>query len=221
MRHVFVFLMICAFTVLSFAEPIEPRIVGFSAIPFFAVPEADEVVDALTGSRSDLFYGIGWEVIVGQIGIGGNYGVNFVRDDSYDWTVEWYAEALFVSFHLFGAGAFIDPFAQAGIGCAGSVFIDDASIAGPGYTVPLDASDILTIGIFPYASLGCAFNLRGLVLGAKLNYTPFVSPPPVTNFDAYPLKRIQAVVFLGISLGPFGDDTNNNDCDCDCECDCR
>jgi hypothetical protein len=216
MRYSLVLILLLAVLVPSFSEPTENRIVGFAAVPFFDAPKASEVIDALADARSDIFYGLGWEYIFDRIGFGGNFGVNFIRDDSMDWSAEWYGEAIYVSYHLFGAGAFFDLFGQMGLGSAGSVQLGKAKI-----NEDTDASTLLTIGIFPFVSIGCAFNLHGFIIGTKLNYTPFISPPPATDFNEYPLKRVQAIVFIGISTdGQKTKIFSKGDCDCNCDCNC-
>ncbi len=189
---------------------IEARVTAAMSVPFIEVPEPSDVLKAISNRQSELFYGVGWEVIVNHVGIGGNYLVDFYRDENRKWTVDWLAEAIYASYHLFRSGSFIDLFAQAGIGSAGSVYLGrDYYMHGstdPGYQITLQS---LTIGVFPFVSAGVAFDLSGLLIGTKLTYEPFIKPPPVTDFDAYPLKNFQVMIFIGASF-----ENNKEDCDC-------
>jgi hypothetical protein len=198
----------------------EARVIAATSVPFMEIPEPSDVLKAIRTRQSELFYGIGWEVIMNHVGIGGNYLVDFYRDENRKWSVDWFAEALYASYHLFGAGSFIDVFAQAGIGSAGSVYLggdyyNRHQSTDPNYQLTLQR---LTIGIFPYVAAGAAINLSGLIIGTKLNYMPFITPPPVTDFDAYPLKNFQVMIFIGTSFEKKhkDSDSDNDESDCDC-----
>jgi hypothetical protein len=47
---------------------------------------------------------------------------------------------------------------------------------------------------------GIALDLDGLLLGAKITYTPYVSPLPVTFIPAYPLGKFQVAITGGFSI---------------------
>jgi hypothetical protein len=156
---------------------------------FSGSPSLDQAARAL-GADSP-FLGFGWEVVMGHVGIGGAYTVDFNENPPSLWWLDWEAQALYASYHILGSRSFIDPFVDAGLGCAGRVFL------GPGGT----AENRLALTIYPFASAGAALLLDGLRVGAKLSYALDRSAIPATSIPAYPLGRFQASVFAGISLG--------------------
>jgi hypothetical protein len=135
-------------------------------------------------------------MIIGRIGFGGDYLVSFYRDAGEHWWLDWYAPAFFLSFHPLGGRSFLDPFLELGIGSSGRVFLDPRRTAvGP------DPAQDLSLGLFPFAGGGVAFNLEGLLLSVKAVYTPYSSQVPVTDIPDYPLGQFQVTVSAGISLG--------------------
>jgi hypothetical protein len=165
---------------------------GDVAVDFLKSPTAQEVVETFSSPDQLFFWGGGWEVVLSRMGFGGTYLGSFIRDPSSQWWLDWYGQALFLSFHAFGAAAFIDPFLQAGVGSAGRVFLGMAN--GP-------AEGLLFISIFPMLSAGLNVNLAHFQAGAKLTWTPFMTPPPVTDFSPYPLGRFQVTLSTGVWLG--------------------
>jgi hypothetical protein len=165
---------------------------GNVAADFLKSPTAQEIVKTFSSPDQPFFWGGGWEVVLKKIGIGGTYLTNFVRDPSSQWWLDWYGQALFLSFHAFGAAAFIDPFVQAGIGSAGRVLLDN-------WTGPAEGN--LYISIFPMLTGGLNVNLANFQVGAKLTWTPFMTPPPVTDFITYPLGSFQVTLSTGVWLG--------------------
>ena len=109
------------------------------------------------------------------------------------WWLDWYAPALFLAWHPVGGNRFVDPFIQAGLGCAGSVRLSGL----PGTAV----EPSLSLALFPFVAGGLNLNLDGLLVGAKAIYTPFKSAIPVTTIPAYPLGEFQVTVSAGVSIG--------------------
>ncbi|MCX7031019.1 MAG: hypothetical protein NTU62_12995 [Spirochaetes bacterium] len=122
-----------------------------------------------------------------------DYLVSFSHDSHEAWWLDWFAPALSMSFHLFGAARFFDPFVQAGLGCAGRVRL------GPpvGYW---SAEGMPYISLFPFIGGGVALNLDGFLLGARMAYTPFESPIPATPLPAYPLGQFQVTLAGGFPI---------------------
>jgi hypothetical protein len=167
-------------------------------------PSFEEALLSLTENPNPL-WGMGWELTLRRFGFGGTYMVNFSQDDANQWALDWYGEALYASYHLFGGGAFIDPFVQAGIGCAGRVSIGPYPYYPyPYYPDTMDPDFMpegLMISLFPFAGAGVALHLDGLTVGAKLKYMPFNSPIPAAWIPGYPAGQFQAEVFAGVTFG--------------------
>ncbi|MBN1695883.1 MAG: hypothetical protein JW881_00095 [Spirochaetales bacterium] len=137
------------------------------------------------------FWGFEWEVIIDATGIGGCYLTDFDRNDEMAWYVKWYSEVIYISYHFRFLRRFVDPFIHIGLGTAGSVFLGDEVYP---------ATERLLLSLFPVLSAGISLDLRGLVCGLRFNYTPLQTPPPVTKFETYPMKNVQAVIFCGVSI---------------------
>jgi hypothetical protein len=161
---------------------------------FLASPTLDQAARAL-GSGEPLL-GFGWEVVMGHVGIGGSYAVDFNEPLPAEWRLDWNAQAIYASYHILGSRSFLDPFVDAGLGCAGRVYLGpkDSAAASP-------MADKLALTVYPFVSAGAAIFLDGFRLGAKLSYALDESAIPATAIPAYPLGRFQATAFAGLSLG--------------------
>jgi hypothetical protein len=159
---------------------------------FLGGSTTQQIVNTFSIGDQPLFWGLGWEVILGRVGFGGDYMVDFFKDAASQWWLDWYAPALYLSFHPIGANHVIDPFVQAGIGSAGRVLLRHMAWN--------HGSDLM-ISIFPYVAGGLNLNLDGLLLGLKATYTPFNAEIPVTSIPAYPLGTFQVALSLGFSIG--------------------
>jgi hypothetical protein len=157
---------------------------------FIDSPTFDQAARAL-GDQAPLV-GLGWEVVMDHVGLGGVYTVDFSEEAGSAWWLDWDAQAIYLSYHILGAGSFVDPFVDAGLGCAGRVFL------GPGES----ASERLSLTVYPFASAGAALELEGFRIGAKLSYALSQSAIPATSIPGYPLGRFQVSAFAGVSIGP-------------------
>lgn len=190
MRVAILFLVFfCALIPACFAAPTF-TFTADAATDFSSLPSAEQAFSGIADNFQPL-WGFGWEIVMRRIGFGGTYMVDFFRDDTSRWAMDWYGEGLFVSYHIFGGGAFLDPFIQAGAGCAGRVLLHS--------TGALQRSP--DISIFPFLAAGLSLNLEGFLLGAKLSYVPFQSEIPVTDIPGYPVENFKISIFAGISLG--------------------
>jgi hypothetical protein len=192
-----IFISIAMIVMIAFPafSDVEIRAGAGTSVTFVELPDFDGVVRAMASPGAKMYYGVGWEVIFDRIGVGGNYFVDFDRDANKVWSVEWLTEALYVSYHLFGAGSFFDLFGNAGIGCSGSIRLDNSY-----YSADMIISDGLLISLYPFFDTGIAFNLGGVVVGAKVGYVPWMSPPPVSPIDQYPMNNFNVSIFIQASF---------------------
>jgi hypothetical protein len=187
MRKAIIVLVFCAAASAAFAVPVV-SLTGAIAANFDAVPSVQQAIETFQANQP--LWGFGWEVVPRRMGIGGLVMVNFFRDAQSAWVLDWSAQPVYLSYHIFGGGAFLDPFIQAGIGCTGRVPLEGAAVGMPS----------LYLSLFPFLAAGLSLNLEGFLLGAKLAYAPFSAPVPVTDIPAYPTGSIQVTVFTGISF---------------------
>ena len=149
--------------------------------------------------QANLMMGLYWEVIPENVGFGMTYLAKFERQDSElpginnVWYLDWIG-SFDLRYH-FLRHTLLDPFAEAGLGCAGRVDITDYE--------PCDTQaerSPLNISLFGQIGGGLAVRLRGLHLGGKVLYRFYNQPPPATQFDEYPLKNFQFALFGGLSF---------------------
>ena len=160
---------------------------------FLQGTSAQQIVATFGVADQPLLWGFGWEVIPGHMGFGGDYQVSFSQDAAAGWWLDWYAPALYLSYHPVGGRRFLDPFLEVGMGCAGRVFLS----ALP--NTVLNRS--LYLALFPFVAGGLSLNLDGLLVGAKVTYTPWKAQIPVTSIPVDPLGTFQVTFTAGVSLG--------------------
>ena len=160
---------------------------------FLPGTSARQIVSTFAVADQPVLWGFGWEVIPGRLGFGGDYLVSFAQESSTGWWLDWYSPALYLGWHPVGANRFVDPFFQAGLGCAGRVHLSGR--------LGTAAEPDLSLALFPFVAGGLNLNLDGLLLGAKAIYTPFKSAIPVTTIPVYPLGTFQVTVTAGVSIG--------------------
>lgn len=161
---------------------------------FLASPSLDQAARAL-GSGEPLV-GFSWEVVMGHVGLGGSYAVDFNEPLPAEWRLDWNAQAIYASYHILGTRSFLDPFVDAGLGCAGRVYLGPKDSPTASST-----ADKLALTVYPFVSAGAAIILDGFRLGAKLSYALDASGIPATSIPVYPLGRFQASAYAGLSLG--------------------
>jgi hypothetical protein len=165
------------------------NLVGAIGKDFIEPPTVDQAFSALRDDMS--LGGIGWEVVIKRFGLGGAYLVHFEPDSTDAWWLDWEVQPLFASYHVFGGGSTIDPFVDAGLGCAGRVYLGPGAVAG----------DRLGISLYPFASAGLALNLDAFRIGTKLSYTPWQGRIPAAPIPGYEVGSCQLQVFAGVNLG--------------------
>ena len=160
---------------------------------FLPGTSAQQIMPTFAAAERPLQWGFGWEVIPGRMGFGGSYQVSFSQDTLKGWWLDWYAPALYLSFHPLGTRRFLDPYLEVGMGCAGRVFLSG---------MPAPAFDqSLYLALFPFLAGGLSLDLDGILVGAKVAYTPYKAQIPVTSIPVYPLGTFQVTLTAGISLG--------------------
>lgn len=160
---------------------------------FLQGTSARQIVSTFAVADQPLLWGFGWEVIPGRAGFGGDYQVSFTQDAAAGWWLDWYAPALYLSYHPLGGRRFLDPFGEVGAGCAGRVFL-----SVPPNPIP---SRSLYLAVFPFVAAGLTMNLDGLMVGAKVAWTPYKAQIPVTTIPVDPLGSFQVTLIAGVSLG--------------------
>jgi hypothetical protein len=165
------------------------NLVGVIGKDFIEPPTVDQAFSALRDGMS--LGGIGWEVVIRRFGLGGTYLVHFEPDANDSWWLDWEVQPIFASCHLLGGGAQIDPFVDAGLGCAGRVYLGPAMISG----------ERLGISLYPFASAGLALNLDTFRVGTKLSFMPWQGRIPATPIAGYEVGECQLQVFAGVNLG--------------------
>jgi hypothetical protein len=165
------------------------NLVGAVGKDFIEPPTVDQAFTALRQGMS--IGGFGWEVVIHRFGLGGTYLVHFEPDSNDSWWLDWEVQPIFASYHLLGGGAKIDPFVDAGLGCAGRVYLGPVVISGAR----------LGISLYPFASAGVALNLDSFRVGTKLSFMPWQGRIPATTIPGYEVGECQLQVFAGVNLG--------------------
>jgi len=165
------------------------NLVGIVGKDFIDPPSVDQVFSSLRDGPGLL--GIGWEVVIKRFGMGGSYLVLFQPDANDSWWLNWETQPFYASCHFLGGSARIDPFVDAGLGCAGRVYLGSRHIPG----------ELLGISIYPFASAGLALNIDAFRIGAKISAVPWQGRLPATPIAGYEVGAFQAQFFAGVSLG--------------------
>jgi hypothetical protein len=171
------------------------QIVAVGAASFAENPSTVQDVSRSYRETNDdeLFSGLEAEMWFGQVGIGGSYLGRFVDEgvaeetEAQAWWYDWKSD-LFVGYHLFRGGAFLDPYVRLGGGVA----------------MRSDEEDTVTnAGIYQYVGGGAQMSLGGLVIGCGLNYNILNQTlrPDNTSWEMYPTRRFEARIYGGVSFG--------------------
>jgi hypothetical protein len=122
------------------------------------------------------WYGGFGELYLGEFGIG--LGFNFQKWNDELLATEFinYDFTLYGQYHLFGATAFLDPFAEAGIGLMGYDFANE--IDDPNTEAPIAAS------AYGYLGLGLGVNLGSIGGFAKFQFN-YANDQPVEVEDEF------------------------------------
>jgi len=177
------------------------------AAEFVEKPGSEDIKQAFGASdKSGLMPGLTWEVIIDHIGFGMSHYVRFNRSDSElenvnnEWDMDFMGSWDF-RYHLFGGGAFLDPFAEASIGSAGHIELneEDADYYYTKREITIgsdsDTGKLTNLSIFSQVGGGLALKLDNFIFGGKLMYRMYNDVPPATQFDPYPLDNFQFSLF--------------------------
>jgi hypothetical protein len=191
-RALVIGLVIAALAVPCFAGAL--RVTADLSADFMSDATTQTVISTFSVGSQPLLWGVGWEIVPDKAGFGGNLAVSFFQDAATSWWLDWVAPGVFLSYHPFGAERFLDPFIQVGAGCAGRV--------GLGTEAQLDEVPVtpdISLSLYPFAAAGLAVNLDGLLLQAKVTYTPYNGSIPVTDIATYPLGKFQVALSGGLA----------------------
>lgn len=172
------------------------RIGGIGAMEMMNNPMNEENRQ-IFDEEVEIIPGLYWEVILGKIGFGMTYLVDFSHINSelpeleYEWYLDWIGSVDF-RYHILG-NFVIDPFLEIGLGNAGRVDISDYG-GNNGLREPLQLS------LFTQTGGGAALKLDNFHIGGKLLYRILNNPVPATQFESYPLKNFQLAFFGGFSI---------------------
>lgn len=114
-------------------------------------------------SGQGVFYGGFVELGLGSIGVGLSANTMTIYDDSFGQYMDIVDADLYVSFHIFGARALLDPFAELGYGVIGSEWEN--------------GTDWIDASYYWYAALGLGVNLGPIGISAKFAYNNAVGTP--------------------------------------------
>jgi hypothetical protein len=128
---------------------------------------AQEISDAFNGN-GNIYYGFLAEIIGKHIGLGASVNVSNPTLDSVVPTINYDAN-FYLSYHLFGGRAFLDPFGEFGFGVFASDYQNSSDrptdpLGNPAGTSPISASP------YWYGALGAGINLGPIGVFGKFAY---------------------------------------------------
>jgi hypothetical protein len=121
----------------------------------------------------DTFWGGGAELVFGNLGIGASANVSFYNDVGIDWMD--YDATAYLSYHLFGGRAFLDPFGEVGGGQMGSDYAKSKEKPSALGDKPVAAN------YYWYAAPGVGINLGGIGVFGKFAFNFLID-----TRDTYP-----------------------------------
>jgi hypothetical protein len=121
-------------------------------------------------SGQGIFYGGFVELGMHQIGIGFSANTMTAKDPVFDANMQIIDADLYVAFHIFGARALLDPFAELGYGVIGSEWEN--------------GTDWVDASYYWYGALGLGVNLGPVGVFAKFAYNNAVSTPVKLEDDS-------------------------------------
>jgi len=217
-KIVSVLIMVAALSGTAFAEWYDNpqvRLALDTSTGMEQTPTLRRSVEAFEESgQEELFGGLHWEIIFGQVGFGMRYMFKTyaatdplpVTDTTFDnpWWIHWKGD-LFLSYHPFAAGAVIDPFVEVGAGHAGQALTSSRNSNHADFSDEEDA-EVTNMSIFYFGSVGVAFDLGGFLLGTRVTAFPngLNSGVPGTDYYGdrrYPLPNYEVGVYCGVALG--------------------
>jgi len=138
--------------------------------------------------------GLAPELIFDQVGFGIDGNVRFTRDSSQLWSMDFRGQ-LFASYHLSGVESRFDPFVLAGLGSAGWLDLS----RGARSTNAVNLSGI-ALALVPSMGAGFAFDLGGLVVGARVLWFPASWDIPAAPINLYHKSPTEVSVFVAWAL---------------------
>ncbi len=152
---------VLAIAVLVLAGASAQLMLGVSgALPMDSSMSATEIKDAFT-SGDFIMYGGFLELGMGNIGFGASVNTYSYYDSFFGQEMMVIDGDAFVSYHLFKAKAFLDPFAELGFGILGSQYASNTTVT---------AQDFLSASYYWYAAAGVGINLGPIGIFGKFAY---------------------------------------------------
>lgn len=185
------------------------RVAGHTATPLDALPDpAPYAWQELVVPTDETISGWYWEVIFNHLGLGMHYAVQFneafvSETGASEWYMDWKGD-FFLSYHILGGGAVLDPFVEFGWANVGTAQVSSPEyVEYPDWEDELESGNAVALGFYNYFGAGLALDLNGLLLGAKLSYIPaeLVAPIPDPTVERYDLAPFEVSFFGGIALG--------------------
>ena len=194
--------LVVAVLLLGLSIMVFPEVFRLGAVGSVELLEKDyEEIVSKFKDQTNIYPGLYWEVIIRHLGFGMTYQAKFDRQSSElpeidnEWKMTWLASWDF-RYHLF-RWFFVDPFVEAGLGCAGGIELTDYEHYG--YDEDL-LEDPMMLSLFGQVGVGTAFRLDNVHVAGKLMYRFYNDIPPVTDFAVLPLKNFQFSILAGFTI---------------------
>ena len=208
MRRILLTLVVATLALMPVWADGQFRIAGNASTPMRTLPDGGPDVWNVTVPNELTMTGWHWEVIFNHVGLGMHYDMRFyepivVQPEDSEWFLDWKGD-FFLSYHLFGGGALLDPFVEFGWGNAGSAMITSPTYVDyPDWEDEVAHGNATALSFYNYFAAGLAIDLNGLLLGAKLSYIPseLAQPIPDSSVDFYGLEPFEVSFFGGVALG--------------------
>ncbi|RPJ07682.1 MAG: hypothetical protein EHM28_06300 [Spirochaetaceae bacterium] len=162
----------------------------FSDDPEIAENAFENHIDGIYGEFRREHTGFGFTALARFIDIPSAYpGVE------QEWQLYWIGSMDF-RYHFFEFDSFLDPTAEFGIGCAGSIDLPVYDDEGNTF----EDADLTGLSIFAQVGAGFAVNFKHFVIGAKVFYRFYNEVPPTTPYAPVALSDFQASLSMGLKF---------------------
>lgn len=163
------------------------------ALPLDTKPEKlDTIIDQFQGGKG-VFIGGFAELGLGSVGFGVSGNTMKAYNSSMERYISIWDMDVYASFHIFGARALLDPFAELGGGRISSEWSDPETY---------ETSDFIDASYYWYVALGLGVNLGPVGIFAKFAYNnPVDTPVELDSGD--PAPAFGTYLYNGVYLPPY------------------